>query len=48
MKDDKTSANEIWKEAPEPDFPMCLIEKLDLHELHSDLLLKAEKLRDRL
>ena len=42
------SALEIWKELPEPDFPQCLLEVLDLKEVHEDLLQKAEKLRVRL
>ena len=37
LKDDKASANEIWKEPPEIEFPQQLLEKLDLIELLSDL-----------
>lgn len=33
-KDEKLTTNEIWKEAPEPDFPQCILDKLDLKELH--------------
>jgi len=42
------NSNEIWKEPPEPDFPSCLLDKLDLKEFHQELLDKAENLRERL
>lgn len=48
QKDDKATANEIWKEPPEIDFPWVLIEKLDLAELSVDLKEKAERLKLRI
>jgi CRISPR/Cas system CMR subunit Cmr6 (Cas7 group RAMP superfamily) len=40
--------NEIWREPPQINFPQCLIDKLNLEEMHIDLQQKADKLKSRI